>query len=227
MLPRNFDSPYKAVSVGDFWDRWHITLSRFFRNCVYIPLGGNRKGMVRTCVNLMIIFLISGLWHGAGWGFLLWGALHGAAMVVERLLRGKVRLPRWLGWLLTFVFVNVAWVYFRAPDLETANALLSAVLKFNFYLPSQSFCTSLLLPEVSAALQFLGGYAPALSAFLLRAVPLLIFPISLALCLLVRNPIRQAEDMRMTKGRAVLCAAALVWSVVSFSGVTTFLYVNF
>lgn len=226
-LPRNFDSPYRAVSVSDFWARWHITLSRFFRTCVYIPLGGNRKGTVRTCVNIMIIFLLSGLWHGAGWGFLIWGALHGMAMVAERLLKGKVRLPKWLGWLLTFLFVNVAWVYFRAPSVEAANELLGAVLRFNRYLPSESFCTSLLLPEVSYVLRFVGTFFPALSAFLLRAVPLLIFPASLALCLLVKNPVRQAEEGRWTKGRALLCAVALVWSVVSFSGVTTFLYVNF
>ena len=226
-LPRNFDSPYRAVSVSDFWSRWHITLSRFFRSCVYIPLGGNRKGMLRTCVNLMIIFLISGLWHGAGWGFLIWGALHGAAMVLERLLRGKVRLPKWLGWVLTFAFVNVAWIYFRAPSTEVAHALIRAVLNFNFYLPSESFCTSLLLPEVSAALQFLGLYVPTLAVFLRRAIPLLVFPISLLFCLLVKNPIRQAENMRMTKGKAILCAVALVWSVISFSRVTTFLYVNF
>ena len=82
-IPRNFDSPYRAVSIADFWDRWHITLSRFFRHCIYIPLGGNRRGMAVTCRNLMIVYLISGLWHGAGWGFVLWGALHGVAMVIH------------------------------------------------------------------------------------------------------------------------------------------------
>ena len=226
-LPRNFDSPYRAASVSEFWSRWHITLSRFFRTCVYIPLGGNRRGMACTCRNIMIIFLLSGLWHGAGWGFILWGALHGAAMVVERLLRGRVRLPRPLGWLLTFVFVNVAWVYFRAPSVAAANALLGAVFKFIPYLPSEGLCYSLLMPEVSTLLQAVGQAMPALSQVLLRAVPLLILPLSLMLCLAVPNPIRQAEQFRPTRAKWVLCAVALVWSVVSFSGVSTFLYVNF
>ncbi len=226
-LPRNFDSPYRAVSVSDFWSRWHITLTRFFRTCVYIPLGGNRKGLGRTCGNIMIIFLLSGLWHGAGWGFLLWGALHGGAMVVERLLRGKVTLPRWLGWLLTFVFVNVAWVYFRAPTVDQANALLGAVFQFTPYLPSAGFCSSLLLPEAAKGLELLGQALPGAAAVLGRALPLLVFPAALALCLLVPNPIRQAEHFRPTPWKAVVCVAALVWSVVSFSGVSTFLYVNF
>lgn len=226
-LPRNFDAPYRAVSVSDFWARWHLTLTRFFRVCVYFPLGGNRKGLPRTCANIMIIFLLSGLWHGAGWTFVLWGALHGAAMVVERLLRGRVKLPPLLGWLLTFLFVNVAWVYFRAPSVAEANALLGAVFKFIPYLPSQSFCYSMLLPEVSTLIQALGKVLPGVSAVLLRAVPLLLFPLSLGLCLLVPDPIRQAEHFRPTKGKLAVCAVALVWSVVSFSGVTTFLYVNF
>ncbi len=226
-LPRNFDAPYRAASVTEFWSRWHLTLTRFFRVCVYFPLGGSRKGLPRTCLNIMIIFLLSGLWHGAGWTFVLWGALHGGAMVVERLLRGRVKLPRWLGWLLTFLFVNVAWVYFRAPSVAAANALLGAVFKFIPYLPSESFCYSLLLPEVSTLLQALGAVLPGASAVLLRAVPLLLIPLCLGLCLLVPDPIRQAEKLRPTAGRAVLCAVALVWSVVSFSGVTTFLYVNF
>lgn len=226
-LPRNFDSPYRAVSVSDFWSRWHITLTRFFRTCVYIPLGGNRKGLARTCVNIMVIFLLSGLWHGAGWGFLLWGALHGGAMVMERLLRGRVTLPRWLGWLLTFVFVNVAWVYFRAPTVEVANALLGAVFRFTPYLPSSGFCASLLLPEVSKGLELLGLLLPGGAAVLARALPLLLFPAAVVLCLLVPNPIRQAEQFRPTVWKALVCVAALVWSVVSFSGVSTFLYVNF
>ena len=121
-LPVNFNSPYQALSVRDFWGRWHITLSRFFRQCVYIPLGGNRNGTAATCRNIMLIFLLSGLWHGAGWGFIVWGALHGGAQVAERLLKGRVSLPKPLAWLLTFLFVNIAWVFFRAESLHQALA---------------------------------------------------------------------------------------------------------
>ena len=86
-IPINFNSPYKSLNIREFWQRWHITLSRFLTTYIYFPLGGSRKGMARTCVNLMIVFLLSGLWHGAGWLFLLWGLMHGAASVLYRLFR--------------------------------------------------------------------------------------------------------------------------------------------
>ncbi|MDE7353571.1 MAG: MBOAT family protein [Acetatifactor sp.] len=114
-LPRNFDSPYKAANIADFWRRWHMTLTRFLTTYLYIPLGGNRRGMVRTCVNIMIVFTVSGLWHGAAWTFVLWGMLHGAAMVIYRVGKKLIdRLPKALVWLGTFLFVNGAWVFFRA-----------------------------------------------------------------------------------------------------------------
>ncbi|MBR5361076.1 MAG: MBOAT family protein, partial [Lachnospiraceae bacterium] len=93
-LPENFDSPYKARSIDEFWDRWHITLTRFFTRYVYIPLGGSRKGTVRTYINVFIVFLISGLWHGAEWSFILWGALHGVAMLISRAIRDLQRSGR-------------------------------------------------------------------------------------------------------------------------------------
>lgn len=124
-LPPNFDSPYKACNIRDFWRRWHMTLSRFLRDYLYIPLGGSQHGVLRTYAALVLTFLLGGLWHGASWMFVIWGALHGAAAVLHRLwsaLGG--RMPRWLGWLLTFNFVNLAWVFFRAPDLDAAMRIL-------------------------------------------------------------------------------------------------------
>ena len=120
-LPDNFRSPYKAGSVREFWQRWHITLGYFLTRYLYIPLGGNRKGLVRACVNTMFVMLVSGLWHGAGFGFILWGAVHGAAMVIQRLWNaaGGV-LPSVPAKCLTFLFVSVAWVLFRANDIEGA-----------------------------------------------------------------------------------------------------------
>lgn len=120
-LPNNFLSPYKSLSVAEFWRRWHVTLSRWLFAYVYVPLGGSQKGERRTCVNLFAVFLLSGLWHGAGWTFVLWGAVHGAAIVIHRLWRKSgFRIGKPLAWLLTFMFVNAAWVLFRARSWTDA-----------------------------------------------------------------------------------------------------------
>jgi len=118
IFPQNFRSPYRATGFRDFWRRWHMTLSRFLRDFLYIPLGGNRKGRVRTYVNLMITMVLGGLWHGASWTFVLWGGFHGTALSVEHGLGGRVRFPGWLRWLVTFNLVVFAWILFRSPDLE-------------------------------------------------------------------------------------------------------------
>lgn len=124
-LPFNFNSPYRAVSIRDFWGRWHITLTRFLTDYLYIPLGGSREGELKTLRNIMITFLISGLWHGASWTFVFWGFLHGLAMVVQRLWQKLgIKLPRLLAWFITFNFVNVAWVFFRAADFTDALRVL-------------------------------------------------------------------------------------------------------
>lgn len=123
-LPFNFNSLYIALDIQDFWRRWHMTLSRFLRDYVYIPLGGNRKGTLKTSRNLFLTFLVGGLWHGAGWTFVVWGALHGMAVVVNQMWRHiGFRLPSWLAWLLTFLFVNAAWVYFRASTISEAHTI--------------------------------------------------------------------------------------------------------
>ncbi|MFH0071065.1 MBOAT family O-acyltransferase, partial [Peribacillus sp. NPDC056705] len=127
-LPQNFNSPYKALNIQDFWRRWHMTLSRFLRDYIYIPLGGNRRGEVIMLRNLMLTFLIGGLWHGAGWTFLFWGLLHGAGQVIHRLWgRLGVRMPRALAWFITFVFITVTWVFFRAENWAQAMRLLKGM----------------------------------------------------------------------------------------------------
>jgi D-alanyl-lipoteichoic acid acyltransferase DltB (MBOAT superfamily) len=125
VFPQNFNRPYRATSFREFWRRWHMTLSRFLRDYLYIPLGGNRGGRWRTVRNLMLTMLLGGLWHGAAWGFLLWGGLHGSYLAVERLLRGRVRAPAWARWLVVFHGVVLAWVLFRAPNLDVAGTFLS------------------------------------------------------------------------------------------------------
>lgn len=127
-IPINFNSPYKAVNIQDFWRRWHITLSQFLRDYLYIPLGGNRKGEIRTSFNLLITFVIGGIWHGAGWTFLFWGFLHGAGLVVHRYFKKtNIDLPDWLGIMLTFLFINITWVFFRAPSWNDAINVLEAM----------------------------------------------------------------------------------------------------
>jgi D-alanyl-lipoteichoic acid acyltransferase DltB (MBOAT superfamily) len=138
-LPRNFDSPYKAESVIDFWRRWHMTLSRFLRDYLYIPLGGNRDGTLRRHANLMITMLLGGLWHGAGWTFVAWGGLHGVYLVVNHAWRAacadRPLLARvfvgWRGRLLTFAAVVVAWVLFRAENFDAARRMLHAMSGFS------------------------------------------------------------------------------------------------
>ncbi|MFZ5483274.1 MAG: MBOAT family O-acyltransferase [Pseudomonadota bacterium] len=131
-LPINFDSPYRATSIRDFWRRWHISLSRFLRDYLYIPLGGGRRSPPRVYLNLGVTFLLGGLWHGATWMFVLWGAMHGLAMAVHRAWRDVgLRMPGWLGWLLTFNFVNAAWVVFRAQDLDAALKVYRGMLGLN------------------------------------------------------------------------------------------------
>jgi D-alanyl-lipoteichoic acid acyltransferase DltB (MBOAT superfamily) len=127
-LPINFNSPYKALSIQDFWRRWHITLSRFLRDYIYIPLGGNRLGSFRTYANLMTTFILGGLWHGAGWTFLFWGFLHGLALVIHRLWSQlKFKLNRFLAWFITFNFINISWVFFRAKEWDDAMKVLGAM----------------------------------------------------------------------------------------------------
>ncbi|MBQ9568073.1 MAG: MBOAT family protein [Lachnospiraceae bacterium] len=119
-LPENFDHPYMAVSVRDFWNRWHITLTRWFREYIYIPLGGNRKGRLRTYVNLLVVWFITGLWHGAEWSFILWGLYYFCFVVLERLVLGKVldKLPGFVGRIYTLVVVMVGWVLFATESVE-------------------------------------------------------------------------------------------------------------
>jgi alginate O-acetyltransferase complex protein AlgI len=134
-LPLNFYSPYKAVNVIDFWKRWHMSLSRFLFTYLYLPLGGNRKGVFRQCVNLMIVMCLGGLWHGARWGFIIWGALHGIFLIINhlwRLLRVSwgqninktTKIGVFISRCLTFALIMIAWVFFRAENVNTAMSIL-------------------------------------------------------------------------------------------------------
>lgn len=130
-LPLNFFSPYKAANIIEFWRRWHMTLSRFLRDYLYIALGGNRNGNFKRYRNLLLTMILGGMWHGAGWTFLIWGALHGAYLLINHAWRrwpGHVWLPRPLAWLLTFLAVVVSWVFFRAVDTSSAGLILAGMV---------------------------------------------------------------------------------------------------
>ena len=133
-LPINFDSPYKALSIIDFWRRWHMTLSRFLRDYLYIPLGGSRRGELFTIRNLVIVMVLGGLWHGAAWTFVIWGSLHGVYLLMNHLwinaFPAGISGPTWkaFSWILTFIAVVTAWVFFRAETLPAAWAILEGIL---------------------------------------------------------------------------------------------------
>jgi alginate O-acetyltransferase complex protein AlgI len=122
-FPRNFDGPYRSRSITEFWRRWHMTLSAWLRDFLYIPLGGNRRGRGRTYLNLMLVMLLGGLWHGAAWKYVVWGGIHGGWLALERFAgfeKRFARLPAWVKIVVTFMIVNLAWVFFRADTLRAA-----------------------------------------------------------------------------------------------------------
>lgn len=130
-LPVNFDSPYKAVNIADFWKRWHISLTSFLTRYLYIPLGGNRKGKWRTYLNIMIVFVVSGLWHGPSLNYIIWGFMNGAAMVFYRVFKAKIdRIPKFISWFVTFVFVNICWIMFRAGSIGEFVQIIDGLASF-------------------------------------------------------------------------------------------------
>ena len=223
-LPVNFNSPYHSLSIGEFWKRWHITLTTFLRECLYFPLGGSKKGEMRTYLNIMIIFLVSGFWHGAGWTFIVWGALHGLAQVAERLWgKKRGRLPALVRWCLTFTFVNLAWVFFRAPSLGEAAQLLHAAVSGGFAMPESWLVAGLFGKEIGA-LQIL---FPALKRWTDVLRVLVLYGAGMVTILLPKNVPAQMEDFRPRWWQGVGLVVLTAWSILSFTGITTFIYSNF
>ncbi len=225
-LPINFNSPYKALSIQDFWRRWHITLSRFLRDYLYIPLGGNRFGTWRTYSNLFITFLLGGLWHGASWMFVIWGALHGGALVVHRLWqRWGGALPTVLAWVVTFQFINLTWVFFRAEDMQAALNVLSGMVGLNGGLPGS---LSAIPTSHLAWLGTLPDHLPVWgTALAVHSLPLLAMVGAFWLISLNNTAtlMRQRLTALRMAGAAVLFACALYMSLAGASSV--FLYFNF
>jgi len=200
-LPRNFDSPYRQRNLQEFWRHWHMTLTRFLREYVYIPLGGNRHGETWTACAVVITFLLGGLWHGANWTFVIWGLMNGLGLVLLRAWGAVgVRLPAFLSWAATFLFVNIAWVFFRAPDLATAGWYLGA-------------------------LRGSGGF----EGFHLVVAPVTIATLAAA-CVIAawpRNSDRIASEMSFGWPLQAATALLLAAGILSLSNPTDFLYFNF
>ncbi|MBY0572714.1 MAG: MBOAT family protein [Undibacterium sp.] len=226
-LPINFNSPYKALDIQDFWRRWHMTLSRYLRDYLYIPMGGNRCSPMRSYLNLMATFLLGGLWHGASWMFIIWGGLHGLALVIHRIWgRFNLRLPTSLAWLITFLFINITWVFFRAKDLTSARRMLGGMLNLDFLSPlsSASIATSQLA---------WGGW---LSDYLLTCLPLglaanfrCFLAIVLAFAIIYQKNTMQLMSEGVTAKK--LYSALLLLCIAMYATMTTtsavFLYFNF
>lgn len=209
--PVNFNSPYRAETIVDFWKRWHITLTQFLTKYVYIPLGGNRCGAIRTYINIFVVFAVSGLWHGANWTFIVWGAIHGIAQIVTKLFDKPIKkLPCVINRIGTFLFVNFAWTFFRADTIQNAIALLSRVVRFEGGMLQKEFWNSF------------GTSIPAYGIALIYGVILLM------LNFLPNADECTREDKFTPNGlTAVLLSILATISIISLSGVQEFLYYNF
>ncbi|HCK88979.1 MAG TPA: membrane-bound O-acyltransferase family protein [Erysipelotrichaceae bacterium] len=223
-LPANFDSPYKALSIRDFWKRWHMSLTMFLTRYIYIPLGGSRKGRMMTYVNTMIVFLISGLWHGANWTFVLWGFLHGLLSCLDRIFEKqeeKVFVP--VRWMITMTAVSILWLLFSAESvsqwrqilvkiIEMKNLNISAGLISNFRIGESTFLISLFHLEKADAR--------------IRGFGMLVFIlVSSAVCLIPENGYRTRA--KLNPFSFVLAAICFVWGVLCLGAESTFVYFGF
>jgi len=208
VFPKNFNSPYLAESITDFWRRWHISLSTWLRDYLYLPLGGNRKGPWRTYVNLAVVMLLGGLWHGAAWNFVVWGGIHGVWLAIERALGKRSlygALPRPARVTLTFLGVLIAWVFFRAPDLPAAGRYLASMFGFAEAQPAAALLGSILHAPYSLG--------------------------SLAMAALVVWGAPQTWDWtrRLTAPKAGMALALLILALIAMGsqGFNPFIYFNF
>lgn len=226
-IPVNFNSPYKAVDLVDFWKRWHITLSRFFTQYVYIPLGGSRKGRVRTYFNIFMIYFVSGIWHGAGWTYIIWGSLHASVYVINRIFQDKIRkIPHVITWLGTMTFFLLSLIFFRSESVSQAVLFLERLFTGGYKLPwvAADLAAYYQVEEFWYPLKALGvdrlPFAQYYMMFLLILAAWIVL-----LCF--KNVNEKMENRKPKAADAVICAGLLLWNILSFSGVSSFLYFNF
>lgn len=227
-LPLNFNSPYKSLNIQDFWRRWHITLGRYLRDYLYIPLGGNRCSVPRTYFNLFITFVIGGLWHGASWMFVIWGAMHGLALVVHRMWSSAgYRMYKPLAWFVTFLYVHIAWVFFRSHSLTDAMTILTSMFNLNSM-------TNMTIQDVPVdILAMLGIQADKLSTFLPVGLAGYSVQFAAIACAFVIISFKNAIEIVVTDKQSTLKVTwvALISSLALYMTLHTtssvFLYFNF
>ncbi|NOR57678.1 MAG: MBOAT family protein [Sulfurimonas sp.] len=221
-LPINFNSPYKATDIQDFWRRWHITLSRFLKDYVYIPLGGNRKGEFRTYTNLMATFILGGIWHGASWTFFFWGFLHGIALVINRAWsKLGFKLWTWLAWLITFNFVNIAWVFFRAKEWNDAVRVLSSMFSLD---------NVVLYGKLESILSFLGNYGVEFGPmFGVQGTSFVAVWLVFTLLLVTsfKSTTQLSNKLKLNTSSAFVTALLFVITLYDMNKISEFLYFNF
>lgn len=217
-LPINFNSPYKANSISDFWDRWHITLTWFLTHYIYIPLGGNRKGRIRTYINIMIVFLISGFWHGASYTFIAWGLLHGFATVIHRMGKTHIKLPVVAGRVITLAFVNFAWILFRVGSFGTLRNLVSACMNGGWGSLSQEMCKASLPRIISMLMSDGASYT----------IPACMFVV---IVFIFTQTMKNSQGIVAKNKYTILDATAIILmsttSLLSLTGVAHFIYAYF
>ena len=217
-LDENFNAPYFSQSIRSFWARWHISLTSWLRDYVYIPLGGNRCGKIRSSMNVFITFLISGLWHGANYTFLIWGALHGAAQIAENLIGGKKikdskGIPGLVRMLAVFIFVNFAWIFFRAPDVQTAITMISRSMNGLLNLTGSIKAVYLFLASFGIRMWIAIGFAAVFGVMDYR--------------LLHGKKVDFTNRLRTPVRWAVYILAMFVTMLLATGGTSQFIYVRF
>jgi D-alanyl-lipoteichoic acid acyltransferase DltB (MBOAT superfamily) len=224
-LPMNFNSPYKAVSIRDFWKRWHMTLTSFLTKYIYIPLGGSKKGKIRTYINTMIVFLVSGLWHGANWTFILWGAIHGLGCVFDRLFeKHEEKLNLVVRWGVTFAVTSVLWLLFRCESITQWHIVLYRILTFQSTEISEGLILAFNLPEISLLFKFLHVET---QVDMIRGFNLLVFTIvTFGICLIPQNNYMLLKQKNGWVS-LIMSVVAFLWSFLCLSGESVFIYNNF
>ena len=224
-LPQNFNSPFKAASVQELWQRWHMTLSRFLTKYVYFPLGGSRRGVVRTILNILIIFFISGLWHGAGWNYVVWGLLNGILVIFDHFHKNKI-LPRKIRQVLTFLFFSFSVIIFQAPDLVTGGVMVGKLTFFTFPGFLYRTAANLSLSETYVIEEAVSLFAP--NALNIYFLVLMIIILAFSLFLMTRPNAREiAQQSSFKTSQIVWLSIIAVLSILSLSNVQTFIYFTF
>lgn len=223
-LPINFDSPYKAISIRDFWKRWHMSLTTFLTKYVYFPLGGSRKGRIRTYVNILIVFLVSGLWHGANWTFILWGCIHGVLQILERIFDKPLKRQQSpIKFLYTFLAVNLLWLLFRSESIAQWGEILGKMLSFQNMAISEGMIKSFVLPETAFLIDKLDFLR---LNTLVGGLPMLVATVgAILICFIPENNYRNMNKLSVIN--MLLCAIAFVWAFLCLSSESVFVYFNF